>query len=199
MGLKRRLSAHLCYPRQCPNHPVSKWITELSQSGLKPSIWTIEISTRPECSERETYWIRFFRDLGTLRNISDGNGSLGLKLGPPCLENRLKTIERNKRGHSDASKERMRKAKLGKKQSASHVSNWMSSRGFAVAQEKFRKCNELRQKRVIGSDGTVFVSIRAACRNLGYSFSSLKESIANGWRVRGRTWKILDPEQNIKG
>jgi hypothetical protein len=107
-SLKRRLSAHRCWSKKFTEHPLSKWFLGLAEDGIIPTIYELEsCPTAPIAKEREVCWINFFRPLGTLTNKSDGDGSLGMKKGPPCLANRLATIARNKKGWSNEMRSKM--------------------------------------------------------------------------------------------
>lgn len=52
----------------------------MAMSGLEPQIYILEAVFPPtSAATRETAWIKFFRPLGTLLNISDGISTTGVK------------------------------------------------------------------------------------------------------------------------
>jgi len=70
------------------------------RSGLLPILEIVEICDESKWQEREQYWIKYYKELGfDLKNMTNGgDGNTGLKM-------------------SDISKEKIRRANLGKKSS----------------------------------------------------------------------------------
>lgn len=88
----------------------SSWVLSLLRSGLLPILEIVEICDESKWQEREQYWIKYYKELGfDLKNMTNGgDGNTGLKM-------------------TDASKEKIRFANLGKKSSKekiAKISNW---------------------------------------------------------------------------
>lgn len=184
--LLRRMARHKCWIKSHSSHPLSIWINSLLICGSHPIGRVLENVGIPDLQKREEAWIKFFKPLGLLANRSDGNGSKGLKLGPPCLENRLKTIERNKRGQSEATKLKLSLQRIGKPISPEAREKWMQHPKYPVIQNKFRECNELRKKPVIcETDGREFDSVADAAKSINHSSTYLRKAIQRGRIING--------------
>jgi hypothetical protein len=74
-GLSERLITHRKYPT---NYMMAAWF----ETGEKIEIRAIEYVRRPQWEESERYWIRYFRDHGTLLNIAAGGKHKGAERDP---------------------------------------------------------------------------------------------------------------------
>jgi len=92
---------------------LSKWLLSLWSTRRIPHLMVYEIVPESDATQREMFWIRLFRKSGWLLNISDGPG--GGKGRRPSESNIQKTIERNKRGWSEATRNKQISARTGKK------------------------------------------------------------------------------------
>lgn len=72
--LSDRLSHHLWYMRR-KNTPKNAWLKKLRREGKRPAMWPIEICTPDNWEERERFWIRLFRNLPGLLNLTEGGDS----------------------------------------------------------------------------------------------------------------------------
>lgn len=187
LSLKKRMNNH-----RCRKSPVGDWIRSLRTTGREPVVFALENVQDGNHKEREAHWIRFFRPLGSLLNRSEGDGCKGIKKGPPCLENRLKTIERNKRGLSLQTRSRISASLKGRPMGREAKQKWMSSPGFRVASEKLKQSNDRKKKPVICEEtGEKFPSVAEAARAIGCSPERFRESMRSNGRCRGRRWKFL--------
>lgn len=77
---QRRLREHLSQIHRhekysCTESPVRAQIYVLWKFGLKPTITTIELCTKENWAERESFWINSFRERNP--NLLNGNGGSG--------------------------------------------------------------------------------------------------------------------------
>lgn len=107
--IRQRLYEHLVRSYTQPDHPLSIWLRELDAENIIPTITVLERAEIEQLSKRETAWIRFYRPLGSLLNISDGPGMLGQK-GVVSALNRQATAARNRKGLSPEIREKIRQA-----------------------------------------------------------------------------------------
>ncbi len=216
-ALKSRLKEHVVERNRFSNHRLN-WIRKLWGEGLKPIIWPLEVCWLSQWEERERYWIAFFKPIGILTNATEGgdgncskwNGAKisaakkGKKMTPEAKEAWRKsgfverTIARNKNGWSPETRTKILAAIKGRKMTPAQRAAFdarQGSPGTQMAQEKFRNCNELRKKPVVGDNGRKFESLAEACRQLGVKEFQLKESIRHNWRCRGVRWTVLEPSK----
>lgn len=74
-SLKRRIEGHIStlnQPRN-KNRPICEWLRGLKSQEITPVIYTLEVCSVDKLSDREHHWILFFRPLGTLLNVDDGD------------------------------------------------------------------------------------------------------------------------------
>ncbi len=91
LTLEQRLNSHL--RRKSKNHKGC-WINSLKNRNLIPVIESIERVSDETWSEREIYWIQYYKDLGTrLTNSVEG----GMGCHNPSAEVRAKISAANKR------------------------------------------------------------------------------------------------------
>lgn len=112
-SLARRLQKHMADSRETPK---GLWIRKLKQNGLGPEIVEIKVCKESEWEDQERYYIKIFRTRGHLLNVvAGGMGTEGLK-------------------HTDAAKEKVRAAFVGKKQSPEHIRKKASAQSKAILQ-----------------------------------------------------------------
>ena len=110
-SLSRRLGNHIANAKgNKHNRHLSNWILNILKENKKPIIELLETCQSDIWQEREQYWIKYYKELGfDLKNMTNGgDGNTGLKM-------------------TDASKEKIRFANLGKKSSKekiAKISNW---------------------------------------------------------------------------
>lgn len=179
--LIRRRCVHECHSREVrmASFPVNQWLLELERTGKRCVIYALEITTPELMKERETHWIRFFRPLGTLLNKSDGDGMKGLP-GHASPLSRQRTIERNKRGLSTESR-----AKI-----------WAHP-NFQTTVAKFTAMGIAARKKVIGSNGEQFQSVKDAAIALGIGRSGVRRLSKTGQPRNGVVWSIENKESNV--
>lgn len=117
-NIKRRFSQHCSIQRE-KNHRAN-WLTKLRSLELEPTLKIIEECGGSNWSERETYWIRYYRELGCdlVNATGGGEGATGRIITD---ETRRKMGKASKgRTHSEETKRKMSKAKKGKKHSEEH-------------------------------------------------------------------------------
>jgi hypothetical protein len=104
----RRIHSHISKAKLMTNKTHSgNWIRSLLFEGLKPRMEIIEtIDNTLEWSEREIYWIKFYRELGVdLTNFKDGgingsgNASYG-RLGKKNSPEHIRKTSEGRRGKS---------------------------------------------------------------------------------------------------
>lgn len=111
---KKRLWEHITEARSGTQCHRSNWLRKLLAEGSRPILEIIEQATGETWTEREQYWIAFYRAQGCrLVNATDGGeGTLGLI---PTEEHRAKISEANRsRNHSPATRAKMGAAHKGK-------------------------------------------------------------------------------------
>jgi len=100
-SLKRRLNSHIDYARKkdSKKRPVSDWILTILEKGKKPIINLLEEVDEINWSEKEQYWIAYFK--------SKKNPLLNITIGGKGKGSGIK--------YSDELKEIRRKARIGYK------------------------------------------------------------------------------------
>jgi hypothetical protein len=192
----RRMFEHLVESFDSPNRPVCKWISGLYQEGFVPKVKVYqEISDASESSKLEKSWIRFFHPLGCLLNaVGTGVAGPNHKVSE---SNRLKTIERNKRGWTPSMRENWTLAMKGKK--------WTEERSQKAAVNP----NIIRRNQILVARNKAHPTSTkpVLCVETGRIYPSLKECIAvtgfnQGWfseKMRnGRPYKGLHYTHNIQ-
>lgn len=117
-GLDRRLTQHIKEARNTKKKNTHKlnWIRQLLTIGHIPTIVELEQGNKETWSEREKYWIKYYRDLGEpLTNSTDGGE--GLWGYSPSEETRTKISIRTKEAMANLpaeTKKRIREGRLGK-------------------------------------------------------------------------------------
>jgi group I intron endonuclease len=111
---KKRLWEHITEARSGEKCHRSNWLRKLLAAGERPILEIIEQATVETWTEREQYWIAFYRAEGCrLVNATDGGeGTLGLV---PSEEHRARISEANRgRSHSPETRAKMGAAHKGK-------------------------------------------------------------------------------------
>lgn len=130
--LRRRWFGHITHSRLTRTSHVSCWIYSLTQLGKKPLIELIEECEENVWTEREQYWIAFYKEQLTNHSIGGEAGSLGYV----CTDEHKKKISNALKGRkrtqeerdnisvgrtgiklSDITKDKIRNVNLGKKYS----------------------------------------------------------------------------------
>jgi hypothetical protein len=93
-----RLKQHISESKRTPDQTTkTKWINELLQLGLKPRIEIIEVTDNILWEERETYWIKYYRDNGyKITNTADGGGGVVITSKKMKKESDLARLQRRK-------------------------------------------------------------------------------------------------------
>ena len=152
----------------------SSWVLSILRSGLLPIIEIVEICDESKWQEREQYWIRYYKELGfDLKNMTNGgDGNTGLKM-------------------SDASKEKIRFANLGKKSSKekiAKISNW--AKGNDKIKNNLRLGSKKSQIPIIqkSKDGEIinqWDSLQQAADKLGIERSNISHCLRGGIKTSG--------------
>lgn len=91
LNLKQRLRNHI---KRCKinKYHSAVWINSLFNKGLEPIIEIIEICNESNWTEREKYWISFYKNIYDLTNILDGGdgGATYGRLGKPWTNQQRK-------------------------------------------------------------------------------------------------------------
>ncbi len=80
--LRERLWSHRSYIKKNPNRThFTRWFSKLTNSSKSPIITLIEECNINNWEERERYWIKYYREFGSLTNTSPGgiNSAYGQK------------------------------------------------------------------------------------------------------------------------
>lgn len=121
--IKKRLNEHIYLSKQNLKRPLNLWIKKLLNEGITPEIKEIEITNDKEWAKREIFWIKQYKKINNLLNLSDGGES---NLNYICSEETKRKIsERNKGKHdywkgkkmSDEHKQKISQGGYGKKRS----------------------------------------------------------------------------------
>ena len=130
--LNKRLSGHITKAKYNRSTYCSCWIYSLLLQNKKPIIKLIEIVEDENWIEREQYWISLYKDKICNHSIGGDSGSLGYKQTKEHKDKISKSLKDRKRSNqecisisngskgkklSEITKEKLRKANLGKKQS----------------------------------------------------------------------------------
>lgn len=114
-NLERRYQMHLRDKYHCYR---VYWIQSLREAGLLPTMKVIEeVSPEQDWGDRERYWVQYYREAGCRLT----NGTDGGDCGPPRRKGQCPKSTENYgkfwtgRRHSESTREKMRRAKLGKK------------------------------------------------------------------------------------
>lgn len=93
--LKSRLAGHMREARDFKHWPKSVWINSLIGQGLKPIIELIEECEVKDWSDRERYWVAYYKMCGfSLTNATDGGrGCKGYKPRQYVGKNKENAIE----------------------------------------------------------------------------------------------------------
>lgn len=141
LSLARRLMQHFQYAKRKIT-PKNSWLVSLQRAGLKCLIWPLEVCQKESWEEREKFWIRLFRPLSGLLNLTDG-GNTGPDMtgyrhseetrriisesgrGKPRTEKQMEAIRKWATGRKWTAEQRLkyRLAKLGKPFSELHRAN----------------------------------------------------------------------------
>lgn len=92
--INERLCNHIYLSKKGLKRPLNLWIKKLLDNDIKPEIIEIEKTNINEWSDREIYYISFYRKKNELLNLSDGGGS-NLNYSPSD-ETRKKISDGNK-------------------------------------------------------------------------------------------------------
>ena len=152
----------------------SSWVLSLLQYGLQPILEIVEICNESKWQEREKYWIKYYKELGfDLKNMTNGgDGNTGLKM-------------------SDASKEKIRCANLGKKSSKekiAKISNW--AKGNNKIQKNLKLGSKKSQIPIIqkSKDGEIinqWDSLQQASDELGIERSNISHCLRGRIKTSG--------------
>lgn len=119
-NVSNRVRAHLEEAKNSKKHSHRlHWLRGLISKEKVPQIEILEEVKKTEWSEREIYWIKWFRDIGCLlvNSTNGGEGNSGLKHSPEALERIRSAQVGNKiwvgRKHSLESKQKMSLARIG--------------------------------------------------------------------------------------
>lgn len=90
INLLKRLQTHIARSKTNTYHSA-RWIKSLLDKGVKPVIEIIEECNENNWSEREIYWIKYYRDKFDLTNILDGGngGATYGRLGVPWSKEQI--------------------------------------------------------------------------------------------------------------
>jgi hypothetical protein len=122
-------------------HPLAKWLISLDLKGQLPVVRIIEEVSEPLLKVRERAWIRFFKPLGCLLNLNDGDGP-GKNVRISEL-NRQITRARNKLGWSPQQRVNIIKA-ISHPWSEERKRKWRERPGFQAWREKIIAFNKSR-------------------------------------------------------
>ncbi len=152
----------------------SSWVLSILRSGLLPILEIVEICDESKWQEREQYWIKYYKELGfDLKNMTNGgDGNTGLKM-------------------SDISKEKIRRANLGKKSSKekiTKISNW--AKGNNKIQKNLKLGSKKSQIPIIqkSKDGEVinqWDSLQQASDELGIERSNISHCLRGRIKTSG--------------
>lgn len=152
----------------------NSWISSLLQYGLQPMLEIVEICDESKWQEREQYWIKYYKELGfDLKNMTNGgDGNTGLKM-------------------SDTSKEKIRRANLGKKSSKekiAKISNW--AKGNNKIQKNLKLGSKKSQIPIIQKtkDGEIikeWESLQQAADELGIERSNISHCLRGRIKTSG--------------
>lgn len=155
-ALGTRLSSHIYARHRAEVCHRLNWIKKLVAEGRRPLVWPLEICPLESWAERERFWIAFFRPLGLLTNGTDGGdqgtltpeiraklsaASKGRKMTPlqrAAFDARkeefvARTVARNKRGWSQATKEKQSALRRGKPMTPAQKAAWEARKPELVA------------------------------------------------------------------
>lgn len=152
----------------------NSWVSSLLQYGLQPMLEIVEICDESKWQEREQYWIKYYKELGfDLKNMTNGgDGNTGLKM-------------------SDTSKEKIRRANLGKKSSKekiAKISNW--AKGNNKIQKNLKLGSKKSQIPIIQKtkDGEIikeWESLQQAADELGIERSNISHCLRGRIKTSG--------------
>jgi len=173
--LETRLRNHITQRGTKPHYPVFKWIDFLLSQGLKPIIWPLELCGEGISSDREQYWIKFFKPTRQLLNVSDGPGTLGMSIR-----------------HSPEVYRKISKTLTGRKMSESQKQAWIKAGGRDGLLDSIKD----RQSPIKSENGLfMFESIAQGARFLGVDNSSLSLALNGGYFCCGMRWIKTSKEE----
>lgn len=127
--IKKRLNEHIYLSKNNLKRPLNLWIKKLLNEGRIPEIKEIEVSNDKEWAKREIFWIKQYRKINNLLNLSDGGES---NLNYICSEETKRKISESNKGKHDYWK--------GKKMSDEHKQK-ISQGGYGKKRSEITKKN----------------------------------------------------------
>jgi len=206
-NLHKRLFGHIndAKPR---NSKRKQWIMSIVDSGKRPRIWPIEVCDISKWEDRERYWIALFKPI--LLNVKPGGDHYQDQTGfkhseetkrkysesrkgrTPHINNRLKTIERNKLGLSTEIRAKISKTLTGRKLTKDANEKRQAHPNYQSVVEKFKQSNEARKKKVRCLElDREFESLKSASSFLGISEAGISRNAKSGRPIKGYTLSFI--------
>jgi len=179
-SLTKRLYEHSTKRNLTSNTYKNNWIKKLINLGLRPIIKTIEIVNEDNWIEREMFWIKYYKELGTnLTNATDGGeGTTTFKMPREAVEKSIATKKLNNYKCSDETKQRISDSKKGRKNTKEQNEAIVSKTRYTILQ-----CD------LEGNLINEWVGIRQCAKALNFNHSTICKAIRLNRPYYGYIWK----------